>query len=232
MLAIVPSSPDPIGLVTKTSPMGFSNLYRCNMKKIDAKSERFAYEYLVDLDPVKAAIRCGHVPTEAKKVGPEYLEDPVVQEIIEKQRQKYLNKLDITKEKVLREYSRLAFSDITKYYIELSDGSIRWKTASELNVDGLNLTDASAAITEVIFERDKEKNKTYIKKVKVNAKNQALDSLAKYFGLFEKDNSQKRSSGVTMDSLIKALPPELQSVVKLELIKQFKNTESDGQTIQ
>ena len=203
---------------------------------ISEREQRFPFEFLVDCDPVKAAMRCGWASKEAEIIGPELMNKQSILDTIKEERDRYLKRLSINKEMVLREYARLAFSDVNQYYDEEEDGTIKIKTKSQLNRDPIYLSDASAAISEIITgsQEDPEtgKQKIYIKKFKLHPKTHSLDALSKFFGIFEKDNAQKRASSPKIEDIINALPKEIQYTVKKELVKIFSNQRPDDATLQ
>jgi phage terminase small subunit len=100
-------------------------------------------------------------------------------------------KTELSGDRVLEEMARLAFSNIQDFIGE--ENVIKDLTTIERNkaaaVKGIE--------TERVFEYDDDGNATgFTDKVKLrfHGKERALESLFKYFGLFEKDNRQKASS--------------------------------------
>lgn len=89
-----------------------------------------------------------------------------------------MDRLEITADRVLREYAKLAFSDLSKY-VTVDGNSILVKDLAELPAE------LTAAISEL-----SETNQGL--KIKLHDKKGSLDSLAKHLGLFEKDNEQKK----------------------------------------
>lgn len=151
------------------------------------KQRRFCEEYLIDLNATQAAIRAGYSEDTAGSIGWENLKKPEIQEYISRLQKKLSNKLEIKQERVLKEFARIAFADIRKYYDE--NGQL-------LSPDKLD-DDAAAALAGIeVFEEFEviKGNKKKIgdtRKIKIWNKLQALDSLAKHLGLFEEDNKQK-----------------------------------------
>lgn len=101
------------------------------------------------------------------------------------------DKLDITAEKVLREWAIIAFSDLQSY-IEINDdtGAIRAKGFDEMPE---NASRALESITEnrTIHEDAKGEQSIINEKVtfKVHNKAAALEALSKHLGLFENDKA-------------------------------------------
>lgn len=148
-------------------------------KKLTAKQEIFIREYIATLNATEAARRAGYSEGSARAIGVENLTKPVIKEAIEKQLAAYNEKLDISNERILNEYARCAFYNISNYFTP--DG--RMKSLSELDEN------AAAAIHGIDVHVIDEKSS--VVKFKLPDKAKHLEALAKYQGLFEKDNEQK-----------------------------------------
>jgi len=154
-------------------------------KKLTPKQQRFVQEYLIDLNATQAAIRAGYSERTAKQVGSENLTKPYIVAILQHHQKRLQNKLEITQERVLEEYAKLAFLDPRKFFDD--DGNL-------IPVQDLP-EEAAAALTGMdikeIYETedDKKVNVGRILKIKYADKKGALDSLAKHLGLL-KDHVQ------------------------------------------
>lgn len=78
---------------------------------ITAKNQRFAEEYLVDLNATQAAIRSGYSPKTAGVQGFELLKKPQIAEFIRKKQEKRAIRTNITADRVLQELGRIALFD-------------------------------------------------------------------------------------------------------------------------
>jgi phage terminase small subunit len=105
----------------------------------------------------------------------------------------------IDKEKVIREYLRIALVDIRKLF----DDSGRLKDIHELDDD----TAAAIASIEVTSSLDGE-IPTYTHKIKLLDKRQPLQDLAKMLGLFEKDNDQQAGKDRNLNLQVNFIEPE------------------------
>jgi phage terminase small subunit len=150
--------------------------------KLTPKQKKFVNEYLIDLNAAAAARRAGYSKNAARVIGPENLSKPAVMEYL-KQRRKELGSDGITPERVLEEYSKLAFLDP----VELVDKNGR---LLDLNNISPNARAAIGGVEQEIFKLGKSgvKIKT---KYKIIDKKGSLDSIARTLGMFEKDNAQK-----------------------------------------
>ena len=149
--------------------------------KLTPKQRRFVNEYLIDLNATQAAIRAGYSKKTAKDIGGENLSKPAIQAEIQKRQVKLQNTLEITQDRVLQEYARLAFYDPRKLF--QPDGTPK-------PIEALD-DDTAAALAGLEVREEFEgtgENRTFVgytKKYKLANKLGALDSLAKHLGLFE-----------------------------------------------
>ncbi|QGP57378.1 Terminase small subunit (plasmid) [Piscirickettsia salmonis] len=84
------------------------------MSKLSAKQQKFVTEYLVDLNATQAAIRAGYSEKTANRIGSQNLSKVDIQTEIEKRRGKIEKKTEITVERVLAEYGKIAFSEASE----------------------------------------------------------------------------------------------------------------------
>lgn len=111
---------------------------------------------------------------------------PKIQARLAYKRAQLAKKTDISAERVIKEFARIALSDLSELYDE--DGNI--KDIQDIPED---LRRAIAGV-EHVAEFDKGGKITgFTKKIKLWDKTKALENLGKHLGLFEKDNAQKRS---------------------------------------
>ena len=150
-------------------------------KKLTPKQKRFVDEYLIDLNATQAAIRAGYSKKTAYSMGQENLKKPEIKRAIQKAMQKQQERTEITQDRVLLEYARIAFFDPRKLFH--SDGSP--KPIEELDAD----TAAALAGLEVREEFEGAgENRAFVgytKKYKLANKLGALDSLAKHLGMLD-----------------------------------------------
>lgn len=160
------------------------------MAELTEKQKRFCEEYLVDLNATQAAIRAGYSEKTARQIGPENLSKPVIQDYISELRSEQKKRTGITVEKVLREYAKIAFSDIRNLF----DGNGDLKS-----VDDLSEEDAGSIASVEVYKEDLRSGEETLgtattKKVKMWDKLRALEGLGKHLGMFEKDNNQKAAT--------------------------------------
>lgn len=85
------------------------------MRSLTSKQERFADEYLVDLNATQAAIRAGYSPRSADKIGPELLGKTGVQEVIRARQALLRDRVEIRQLEVLAALAAIAFADMGDY---------------------------------------------------------------------------------------------------------------------
>ena len=148
------------------------------------KQIRFCEEYLIDLNGKQAAIRAGYAPKTAEVQASRLLSYAKVQSYIKVIKSQITNKAIMTAEKVLIELSRIGSSDL-KNLVNAYGGL---KSLQDLPEDVSRVV--SEIQTEHIGEASMDGN-MFRTKIKFHPKTPALEHLAKYHGLFSKDNKQK-----------------------------------------
>lgn len=147
---------------------------------LTVKQSKFIDEYLVDLNATQAALRAGYSEKTADRIGHENLKKLEIAQELKKRLDEQQKRTQITADRVLQEYARIAFLDPRKFFNE--DGSP--KPITELDED----TAAALAGFDVmeIYEGtgDTKRFVGYLKKFKPVDKKGALDSLARHLGLF------------------------------------------------
>lgn len=156
------------------------------------KMKMFCEEYIVDLNATQAAIRAGYSEKTAKSIGQENLTKPDIQEYIQQLMNERSKRTEITADRVLQEYAKLGFSNITDF-LKVEE--------AEMVVDYVGEGDSKRPIIQKfqqvrIFEtdniqRDKLDAIAEIKQtkegiaLKLHDKKGALDSIARHLGMFK-----------------------------------------------
>lgn len=142
------------------------------------KMERFVDEYMIDLNATQAAIRAGYSKKTAQRIGSEVLSKPLVQAEIQKRRKSAAEKLEITRDRVLKELAAIGFSNITDF-VTVAGRVIYIKDTGEVPVDKLP---ALASVKEGMAGIE----------VKLHDKVRALEMLGKYLGLFDGQTAEDK----------------------------------------
>jgi phage terminase small subunit len=147
------------------------------MKQLTARQKVFADEYLIDLNATQAAIRAGYSKKTAEWIGPQLLTKTHVSMEIALRMKARERRTEITQDRVLAEYAKLAFLDPRRFY----DDSGVLKPVHLLDAD----VAAALVGVDVTDSYDKESQQTVTtKKVKFADKKGALDSVARHLGMF------------------------------------------------
>lgn len=151
-------------------------------RKLTPKQARFVDEYLSDFNATQAAIRTGYSPKTAVQQGYRLLTNAHIQAAISAERTSLATKFEVTRERLLAEYSKLAFSDPRKFF--KPDGSL--KDITQLDGDTAAALAGFEVVEQQSVEVDEEGNvtpaPTFTKKVKWADKKSALDSIARVMG--------------------------------------------------
>lgn len=135
------------------------------------REEIFALQYAADPNATQAAIRAGDTKRSAQVTASRLLSKAMVQARITSLRKKTEEKLHVSRERVVLEAQRLAFSSVRDFVVQKKPGA---------NPQFKNLNDippwAAAAISEIQIERDGSV------KFRLYPKVPAIELLAKLMG--------------------------------------------------
>ena len=146
------------------------------MEKLTAKQARFVEEYLVDLNATQAAIRAGYSENTSYSIGQRLLKHVEIQKAITAAREKQQQRTEITADRVLEEYAKIAFFDPRKLFT--SDGAIKPPEQWDDDVA------AVIGALDVVEIGDDGEMIGRVKKLKLIDKKGALDSIGKHLGMF------------------------------------------------
>ena len=91
-------------------------------KRLTPRQKRFVQEYLVDLNGKRAAMRAGFSGKKADACGARLTRDPAVRKAVEEAMAARSRRTQITADRVLREYARIAFADIRNFTVSGEHG--------------------------------------------------------------------------------------------------------------
>lgn len=141
-------------------------------KDINFKHKAFCHEYIVDFCGKDAVIRAGYAVRNPTEKACHLLKDPGVQKLLIRLMRKREIRTEITQDRVLEEYAKIAFFDIRKIYDDFGD----LKHVQDLD------DDTAAALIGVDVNMVSKDIGT--KKIKMADKKAALDSVARHLGMF------------------------------------------------
>lgn len=169
----------------------------------DIRQEKFCQEYVKTGNLTQSLITAGYSPKYANAKGYETLGKVGIQERIEELRDKVEQKLDISRERVLAEYAKIAFMDVRNLF----DDNGQPLTITELDD---NTAGAIAGI-EVLEEKVKGEVVGYVKKYRLADKRAALADICKVMGYNE---PEKKNINLKVDNLSSLSDAELAALIK------------------
>ena len=131
-------------------------------------------EYLIDINATKAAERAGYSKNTVRQIGAENLSKPVIREAIQERIKAILKDKEELTLKVIKEYERLAFADISEFIEYDSNKNIKVKSSKKVDTRPISM------VTESV--NSKTGTKTF--KFQMHDKKAALDSLGRYLQMF------------------------------------------------
>ena len=144
--------------------------------------ERFAQEYLVDLNATQAAIRAGYSPKTAASQGTRLLRKVNVIEIIDRLKAERAKRTEITADRVLKELAAVGFSDLRRVMDD--DGNMmnpdEWDEDTARAVSTVEITTRS--IVDEEGEGPAVVERTH--KLKAWPKVSALQQIGNHLGMF------------------------------------------------
>jgi phage terminase small subunit len=155
------------------------------MAKPTEKMMRFVAEIQIDGNGTQAAIRAGYSKKSAYAMAAENLRKPQIIKAIAEGKKAAVERNKISIDRVIQEAARLALFDPRKMFH--ADGTP--KSIHELDDD----TAACVAGLDVVSIGSGESVGTVLK-YKLAPKGQAIDTLMKYLGGYEKHNAQRTGS--------------------------------------
>lgn len=173
-------------------------------KALTPKQRRFVEEYLVDLNATQAAIRAGYSAKDADVQGPRLLGKVGIAEAIKAGQAARSERTQITQDRVLQEYARIAFSNM-KEFAEFGPDGVKLK-----DLDGMD-DDAARCIAEVSETTSQGGGSI---KFKLHDKKGALDSIARHLGMFVEKHEHTGPDGAPIKTdnkwtveFVNAAPP-------------------------
>lgn len=144
------------------------------LPKLGKRQQKFADEYLIDLNATRAAIRAGYSPKSAAQQGCELLKNPKVSAYVEARMAELSRRTGVNQERIIRELARIAFVDPAKL-ANLDEATVR-SSATE---------DDTAAIQSVKVKRSSsDTGESVEREIRFADKTRALELLGKRFGMW------------------------------------------------
>jgi len=191
------------------------------VKELNDRQRLFVAEYLLDLNATQAAIRAGYSPKTAGRTGHENLKKPEIAAAIQEAFEARLERLEVSAERVVLEYARLAFSDLRQV--------VSWNEYGVSLRDSGSLSDEAAAAVQQVTEtitRLEEGGTTIRRQVKLHDKLGALRDLGRHLGLFGKEGPSPVNVNVKVDARPRKAEEEFEEL--FEAIDEYRAQEIDA----
>ena len=154
------------------------------------QQELFAREYLVDFHGTNAAIRAGYSKKSAYSQAHDLLKRPEIRDLIKSLRDKALNKYDVSKESVIAELAKLAFSNVTDFATVTEDGRMVVDVRHTTRDQFAAVSEIQSSIRTISDGKKGSKPRQEVStKLKLASKREALRDLGQYFGLFKDEGA-------------------------------------------
>jgi phage terminase small subunit len=145
------------------------------MAKLTAKQKLFCNEYLIDTNATQAAIRSGYSNSYANKKAFLLLDIPHIKAYIDKRMKDREKRTEITQDRVLQEFAKIAFANTTDY-VEVKDMG-QYKMVSVKPTEGMT-ADQVVAIASI-------KQGANGIEIKLHDKVKALEDIGRHLGMFK-----------------------------------------------
>lgn len=146
------------------------------------QKKRFADLYFDTLKGSQSAIEAGYSADTARQIAHNLLQEPEVEEYLQKLRDEAAIKHGITKDKWLSELAAIGFSNIRDF---MSAGNT-FRDIADISRDTTRVV-ASVKKTVTEFEGGEK----VLTEFKLHDKLAALEKIGRHFGYYEKDNEQR-----------------------------------------
>ena len=132
----------------------------------------------------RAVYNCSNSrPSSVNRLAKELIDNPKIASRVRELQGIAADKLLVSEESVLREQARIGFSDLRRVF-----NGKRLKDIADLDDDTARAVQSVKVVTRMGSDGEIE----YVHEIKLWPKNNALDSLSRHLGLFERDNAQSR----------------------------------------
>ena len=161
---------------------------------LTSKQILFCNEYIIDNNARRAAIRAGFSQKRATEYAYQLKKNPEIKKLIERLQAEHLEAIGITAQKVLEEYAKIGFSNLSDFV----NGNNR---VLELKHLPKNISAAVKKIKQV-SKIDGDGVETITAEIELHDKVQALNKMAEKLGLFEAHNDQLKTTINTIPTIV------------------------------
>lgn len=191
---------------------------------------RFIEQFMIDGNATQAAVRAGFSTKTAQQQGARLLSNVVVSAEIARRRTLLSRRYEISADRVVSEYAKIAFARVTDY-TTFGPKGVTARDSKDIDESALD------AIAEV-KERSGKGSRRCVS-IKLHSKTEALHALGKHLGLFvdrhEHEIGERLRDGLTrisarlspaaQEELVRAIGSELDEAVEPEAIESDEESE-------
>ena len=149
------------------------------MSELSPKHERFLDEYLLDLNATQAYIRAGYSANGAGPSASALLSNPKIQERLREKFDEARANVEVTPERVLKEYARVAYGDM-RSVADWTEEGVYFRPSNDLSDDEAATIKSVKSVTTT----DDNGVVRVTREVVQHDKLRALEGLGKYLALF------------------------------------------------
>ena len=176
------------------------------------RQRRWCHEYLIDQNGTAACVRAGYSQASAMTQAAKLKKNPAVVVYLHELMLKQAERLQITADRVVQEYAKIAFLDPRAFY-DAQGSLIPVHQLPEEVAAALSGMDVA---TERIGEDgDGKALFTQVRKIKFSDKRAALDSLARHLGMFTERHEHEHKGQVEHKHEISLCPQSEEILAKL-----------------
>lgn len=165
---------------------------KSKMNRLTPRQQAFAEAYMVPgTSQVQAALKAGYSPNGVESTADGLIKLPQVEAYLKERRAKVQARHDITLDRVIAEYAKIAFMDMSEVMEPDGEGRPRFRSWDDIPKD--HKTALSEITIDVRHEfsgrgDDREMDATIERiRFKAHDKVKALDALGRHLGMFPKD---------------------------------------------
>jgi phage terminase small subunit len=172
-------------------------------KRLTEKEQLFVAEYLISFNASDAYRKAGYKGKSANQLAYRLLTKPHIKYEVQKQKKSMIDKIGLTQEMVLAEICKVGFASMRNFMRVDPDGQPQINLTDTPDDDLDSIADVS---TETVLERDgvdengdpifAQVRKT---KIKLHDKLAALEKLARYTGIYDKET--EKAAGAFSDAI-------------------------------
>lgn len=176
------------------------------------KEQAFINEYMVDFNATNAAERAGYKA--CYQAGRRLLGNSIIRFIILCRQNELRDLSQITSQRVLQEYSKIAFADIGDF-VEFDNDTVVLRNSNEVD---------TSVISEV-------QSTQYGVKIKLSNKQTALEAIGKHLGMFREkvEISGKDGGPVQVEANLDSLRTKLNSIVERAQVQAVNELVESGE---